>query len=199
MKALLSVPAIYRMFAQLVGGEKARRLYVERYLCPREGIRILDIGCGPASVLEVLPVVDYCGFDLNPEYIDFARKKYGRRGDFRVESVSLALCELYRDFDLVLATGVLHHLDDREAEILFQLAHSSLKPGARLVTLDGCYTSNQSYVARFLLRNDRGKFVRDEAGYLRLARSVFPEAKATLRTDLLRIPYTHIILECHKL
>ena len=52
---------------------------------------------------------------------------------------------------IVLAIGVVHHLDDAEAVKLFQLAHAALKSGGRLVTMDGCYVPKQSRVARHLL------------------------------------------------
>ena len=99
-------------------------------------------------------------------------------------------------FDVALALGVVHHLDDAEARQLFQTAHDALRPGGKLVTLDGVFAPHQSAVARYLVRRDRGKFVRSEEGYVQIASQVFSAVKATLRHDLLRIPYTHIIMEC---
>ena len=68
-------------------------------------------------------------------------------------------------FDIVLALGVLHHLDDNEALTLFQIAHDAMKPGGRLVTIDGVWTDDQSHIVKYLLSRDRGRFVRSEAGY----------------------------------
>jgi SAM-dependent methyltransferase len=99
-------------------------------------------------------------------------------------------------FDIVLATGVLHHLDDEEARELFRTAREALRPGGRLVTLDGCYVDGQSRMARYLLSRDRGKFVRAPEAYVRLARSQFEDVQASVRDDLLRIPYTHVALVC---
>ena len=115
-----------------------------------------------------------------------------------VEAVNAELVRKYAGFDLVLATGVLHHLTDAEAVDLFRVAHAALKPGGRLVTLDGCFSPGQSFVARQMLKNDRGQYVRDEAGYLALARQVFVEVTPTVTTDLLRIPYTHLVMECRR-
>ena len=43
---------------------------------------------------------------------------------------------------------------------------------------------------------DRGKFVRTREEYLRLASARFPKVEPHLRHDLLRIPYTHLIMRC---
>ena len=53
-------------------------------------------------------------------------------------------------YDLVLAWGVLHHLDDDQAGEFMSLARRGLKPTGRLVTLDPCYTDDQSRLARYL-------------------------------------------------
>jgi SAM-dependent methyltransferase len=99
-------------------------------------------------------------------------------------------------FDRVLAHGLLHHLPDDEVVEFFELARHALGPGGHLVTLDGCFVDGQSRAARFLLEQDRGRFVRDEASYVALAKRVFPDVRADIRHDLYRIPYTLILLEC---
>ena len=101
-------------------------------------------------------------------------------------------------YDLVMANGVLHHLNDREALHLLTLSREALKPGGRLVTRDGCFEDDQSAVARFLLKGDRGRFVRTRDGYQRLFDQVFPESKATVRRDMMRVPYSLIIFQCLK-
>ena len=99
-------------------------------------------------------------------------------------------------FDIVLALGVLHHLDDNEALTLFQIAHDAMKPGGRLVTIDGVWTDDQSHIVKYLLSRDRGRFVRSEAGYKELAAKVFSNIESSVRHDLLRIPYSLMILKC---
>ena len=198
LKDILARARVYSAFARLIGATNGRRIYVQRHIRPRPGDRILDVGCGPADILEALPAVDYHGFDLSPRYIESARRRFGTRGHFQVEAVNLDLVRRYAGFDLVLATGVLHHLSDAEAIDLFRIAKSALKPTGRLVTLDGCFTEGQSRIARRLLEMDRGKYVRNAAAYAALARQVFDAVENVLTTDLLRIPYTHIVLECHR-
>jgi len=99
-------------------------------------------------------------------------------------------------FDLVLALGLINHLHDAEARQLLQLAYDALRPGGKLVTVDGVVTPDQSPAARWLLARDRGGYVRRTGEYLRIASSVFQSLSPSIRHDLLRIPYSHLILEC---
>jgi cyclopropane fatty-acyl-phospholipid synthase-like methyltransferase len=97
---------------------------------------------------------------------------------------------------VVIAVGIVHHLDDAEAKQLFQIAYDALKSGGKLVTVDGVFTEDQSAAARWLLARDRGEYVRSEREYLKIASKVFDNIKPSIRHDLLRLPYTHLILEC---
>jgi SAM-dependent methyltransferase len=200
VKSLLERPALYQLFSRVVGAESSRDTFVKTYVRPRAGDQILDVGCGPADILDHLPGVNYFGFDISPSYIESATRRYGDRGRFFCERVSEARAFLEREgrFDIVLAIGILHHLDRQEALDLFALARRALRPGGRLVTLDPCYAPGQSPVARYLASRDRGRFVRTEEAYRELAGAEFPGVTASVRHDLLRMPYTHIILECVK-
>lgn len=195
---VLASPRIYDRFQNLVGARKARDRHFSTYLRPTAGIRLLDIGCGTGEVLEQLPEVDYFGLDVSPAYIEHAKKKYGHRGSFYCTTSEQFELPHPGTFDIAMANGVVHHLSDAEADALFKLAAKALKPGGRLVTLDGCFVPGQSWFARWMLRNDRGKFVRTQEEYLRLASQTFANCQHFIHHDLLNIPYTHIILVCTK-
>ena len=197
LSLVLNLPASYRLFRSLVGGESVWRIHLAEYVKPVSGDKILDLGCGPADVLNYLPAVNYTGLDINPEYVHSAQKRFGSRGRFLCGDVGRAAIEGEQGtFDLVLATGVIHHLNDAQAAGLFDLARLALRPTGRLVTFDGCYVPQQSRLVRWLLAHDRGKFVRTREEYLRLASARFAKVEAHLRHDLLRIPYTHLIMRC---
>ncbi len=196
IRSVLSRPGAYNLFQHLVGARSSRREFVDAYVRARPGDKVLDIGCGTAEILECLPAVEYRGFDASSEYIDAARARFGGRGKFSCGIVERQTLVGLPQFDIALAIGILHHLGDEEATSLFSLANAALKPGGRLVTFDGCFDDRQSWLARRIVGMDRGQNVRDRPGYERLARSVFPEMKVHIRHDLLRMPYTHIIMEC---
>ena len=199
LRQILDGAGAYRAFARGIGATRARRLHAERFIRAKPGDRILDLGCGPADILEVLHEVSYCGVDMSQEYIRAARERFGNRGDFQVRTLDESTITSYKEFDLVLATGLLHHLDDEEALGLFRTASAALKPGGTLVTLDGCFTRDQSAIVRWLLRHDRGRFVRLVEQYKSLAGTVFATVESHVVEDLLRIPYTHLIMRCSNL
>jgi cyclopropane fatty-acyl-phospholipid synthase-like methyltransferase len=197
LSVVLSLPACYRLLQAFVGAGTHWRNYLAEYVKPAPGDKVLDIGCGPADVLNYLPQVDYTGLDHSAQYINAAKARFGSRGRFFCSDVSLtALEEEQGTFNLALATGVIHHLNDQQAADLFALARRALRPDGRLITFDGCYVPDQSRIAKWMLNNDRGKFVRTRCEYELLASAAFPKVECHLRHDLLRIPYTHLIMRC---
>jgi SAM-dependent methyltransferase len=197
-RRLLSIPAVYSLHSNLFGSADLKRSYVDRILQVRRGDRVLDIGCGPADILPFLGDVDYVGFDGDAAYIERARKAFGDQAQFEHRLVSAEVTDDFAPFDLAIATGVLHHLADKEAHDLFAAAFRALKPGGRLITCDGAYTSSQNPFARFLIAMDRGEHIRTPAEYEQLARLVFEAVTVEVRTDLLRVPYTHCVLYCRR-
>lgn len=195
IRSVLAVPQAYQLFWNVIGGPARSRILVKDYIRPKTGDRILEIGCGPGTIVPYLPSCEYVGFDASPSYIEQARQRFPQ-ARFVCERVSEYTLPERSYYDSVLALGIVHHLDDSEAQQLFQIARDALKPGGKLVTLDGVWTNDQSSTARALLARDRGEFVRNEGAYVGIASHAFDNVKASIRHDLLRIPYTHIILEC---
>jgi SAM-dependent methyltransferase len=193
---VLSHPDLYLLYQRLVGGIRARRITVRDYVRPEPGLKVLDIGCGPAYTTAYFPSPEYYGFDVSPEYVKFANAKFSQHGKYFCQLFDHAALEWLPRVDVVLMLGLLHHLDDASAVQLLQLTKSAMKPGARLFTLDGFYEAGQPRIARFLLDQDRGKFIREEQAYTDLARQVFEDVKASVRNDLFYVPYPSLILEC---
>ncbi|MFA4824280.1 MAG: class I SAM-dependent methyltransferase [Methanoregula sp.] len=196
IKTILSNPHLYSATMRLLGSDQITRMFVETYVQPKSGDHVLDIGCGPADILNFLPDVKFCGFDIDAGYIDAARKNFGNRGTFVCKPVSKNALDENSRFDLILAKGVLHHLNDIEATDMFELAQTHLNKGGRMITFDGCYVPGQSYFAKKFLAMDRGKYVRTKEAYMKFAYHSFSNVIPTIRHDLLRIPYTILIMEC---
>ncbi|NWF39431.1 class I SAM-dependent methyltransferase [Mariprofundus sp. NF] len=195
IRSILSHPAIYNFTQNFLGVRKARRLLVRDFFPKDKGLRILDIGCGTAEILEFLPEdIHYVGFDASPEYIEQARSRFGHRGKFFADLVNSAHLDHLGKFDVVLAFGVLHHLDDPEASTLFDIAAQALDQDGQVITVDPCFAPGQSSIAHWLIAHDRGQDVRDEKGYTELASAHFGDISSTLRHDLLRVPYTYQIM-----
>ncbi len=196
LKSILASPRAYELLQWLMGASKGRPIFAREYIAAKPGDRVLDIGCGPAGLLQYLPDVTYLGFDMSSAYIEYAKKRYGARGRFFCDRVSRESVQDEDPFDIVIASEILHHLPDKESVDLFELAKSFLKPSGRLITLDAVYIPKQPRLARFLIDNDRGEHVRWQPEYEELARRVCSNVRSSIRTDLHSFSYTHIIMEC---
>lgn len=192
LRSLLSSPRIYDLAMFVMGSKRSRRQFVDRYLRVKGGEDVLDIGCGTAEILDYMPPVHYTGWDTSAEYIEACKRTYPTQ-TFKQG----ALPDGTGAYDVVMALGVLHHMNDDECRSFFAAAKRNLKPGGRVVTLDACKTPMQNPAARVFFALDRGQAIRFEPEYLRLAKSALDTVKSHVVTDLmpLWIPYTHIIME----
>lgn len=189
---VLESPRVYQRVKALVSNQDTMDRYVDEFVRPTPAMRILDVGCGTADILDHLPPdVDYTGYDLNPRYIEQAQERHGDRGRFFCAKVGEAADDEQGSFDLVLATALLHHLDDEAAADLARSALRQLRPGGEFVTLDAVFHKGQHPIAWLMARIDRGGAVRSPEGYRALLEPHFDHVEAVLTTDLLPIPYSH--------
>jgi SAM-dependent methyltransferase len=193
----LSIPRVYRAVQDAVGAEKFRRYIAARYLQHDATAVIIDVGCGTADMLRHLRPRRYVGFDPSPAYISQARREFGERGEFIVAGLADQVLNglLPETADRVIAIGVLHHLDDSNARSLFQLMRSRLAAGGTLTTVDPAFVPGQPRIARWLAANDRGQHVRDPATLASIARLEFDDVTTTVHQGLLRVPYSHVVVE----
>ena len=199
LRSLLAMPAMYIFFQRFIGGEQLLELVIMKNLNFKEGDRLLDMGCGPASILRALPkAIIYDGYDFNEEYINYARKKYKDKGSFYCKRVSEVL-STDNKYQIALASALLHHLNDLEAISLFNIAYKSLEPGGYLLTIDSVYHVGQSKLSKFIISYDRGQYVRTLEGYESLAKQYFTKVDIQIIEGWSKfLPYTLIVMKCHK-
>jgi len=196
-RSLLGLSFVYNFCQESLGSSQFRIKFVEKHVRPKAGMRILDLGCGPGTILDFLPAdIDYVGVDLSETYIKSAQIKFGDRGRFLCLPVESTLEAGLKDFDVVLGMGLVHHLDDNQAHSFFSLASKAMAPKGRCVTHDPCLAKGQHPFARFMIGLDRGQNIRTAEGYGALAQSLFSKLDQHVYHDWLRIPYTHHIMEC---
>lgn len=187
---LVTVPAIYRGLMFALGADRAMVRYAE-ILDARPGMKMLDVGCGPANIFPYLPPLDYTGIDLNEKHIDFARQRFGDRARFMVgNAADLGLGN--SSFDLINVSGLLHHLSDSDAIGLFRSLKPLLAHGGRIVTLDPVWLPRQRMAAALANRIDSGLNIRSPENYLALPEGF--EVQSRMLNDLLRIPYDHFVM-----
>jgi len=195
----LKVPFLYNAFQGAVVGSALRRRFFEKHVRAKSGDKVIDIGCGPVRALQSLPDVEYVGFDIDSNYIAFARRTYGNKGTFVIgDTRSLRGDPRFRDADIVMAISVLHHLDDKEAEDCISFAYDALKRGGRLISHEACWIPNQGAVSKCIMSLDRGRNIRTEQQYRQLAARIFGNVHTWVDTRPMRIPYVTIVLECEK-
>ncbi|HEX5037040.1 MAG TPA: class I SAM-dependent methyltransferase [bacterium] len=195
IRKILGHPLVYRFVQSLAGMDKAR--YTREYLRPMPGMKILDVGCGTADLLAHFPKpIEYYGVDLNADYIHYAERKFGEKGTFVCGDANDAVLDSKHEFDLIIANGLLHHLEDQDAMKLLEKMASRLRPAGRVVTFDPCYTDNPTRLVSLIMKWDRGQNIRSAENYRKLAVHAFNRIKVHVRDNLSRIPHcTVAILE----
>jgi len=194
-RSALSLPVVYDSYQSLVGAPRCHQRFISEMVRPRPGDRVLDIGCGVGASVRYLPQgVGYVGIDVSQPYIDRARADYAGRGEFLCADAGAVDAATIGQFDLAFSFGVLHHLSDDIVNRVIKLVRAVVRPGGRFVTIDPCYVPGQNAIAKLLIDNDRGEFVRDEGGYRRLM-SGLGGLSMTVHHDLLRIPYTQVVMQ----
>lgn len=194
MRSVLEMPWAYEAFQRSVGKHKLRQEFAERYVQPTAGMRVLDFGCGPGDFVPFVPDVDFVGFDISEPYLASARSRFSEARFYGGTLDEVRQAE--EPFDLAVSIGVLHHIpDDTAVESLKQIA-SVLKPGGRYVAVEPHLRPGQHWIARELIKRDRGQFVRPEADYAGLLSEAFDDVELQLDEALLRVPYTLTVFTC---
>jgi len=141
-----------------------RELRAEHFFQP--GLSYLDMGCGTGFLRDHLRNADYLGVDINPTYIAAARRK---RGECFQVGDALEIGNLPRQFDRIIAIGLLHHLDDPQVRAVLAGARSRLLSGGEIFIIDALWPPDDvNRIGRILRSSDNGAYVRTLAGWEKL-------------------------------
>jgi len=200
IRGLLSLATLYSLFQYLVGAGSARKWLAERIWQIQPHARVVDVGCGPGDVVECLPPdVAYAGFDISERYIYQAQERFKHRPltVFAAGTAAAISDDIrFHGADLVLCNGVLHHLDDSEVESVFRFANRALKDDGVFVAIEPCYLVHQGRASRWIMKRDRGANIRTEDEWKRIVSDGFAYSRTHIATNLLRLPYVHVVIEC---
>lgn len=195
---LLGNTFVYKTFKNLVSPPRLVAKTVEEFLQVDDGSTVLDLGCGYGDLAHFYTNrCKYLGVDSNDAYIREARRRNENSdAEFLVGDVSDSEIRRHGPFDLVLMTGVLHHLTSDHVLGIVKGSKDLVSPTGRFVAIEPVFDPNQRLSARLIIASDRGRFVRDEEGYVNLLKSGFTNVDAEVVHGRLRIPYSHVILTC---
>jgi len=193
-RSLLSFGSIYNTFTYIVGKLGTAKLFIfAKYLSYAPGMKILDLGCGPGTNTDFFQHEDYLGIDINEKYIKKAKSLHPNY-EFNCSDF-IDLDQSFDDyFDLVLMSGLIHHLSDELAEKFINKARTVLKNGGRLLAIENCLHPKQSDLKKKIILMDRGEHVRELSDLCRLIDLSKMEGAVLTEENLLLIPYTHAII-----
>ena len=186
--------SLYKSFQFAVSRRKTLSVIREEVLRPVGVQDVLDFGCGIGYHALEFPNANYLGIEPLQSCIRKAHVLYSASNRHFVLGDHKMLSEIPdSSFDLIIAIGVLHHINDDIVTEFLQEGHRILRSGGRLTTLDPVLHVDQSILSRAVVKRDRGKWVRTESEYSEIITSHFPgKMVKKIYTGLLRIPYDHV-------
>lgn len=129
--------------------------------------KVLDIGCGTGAFARLFDKNNYCGIDIFPEYIKYAKKNTSHNFEV-MDAISLKFPDAH--FDRALIMAVLHHLNDEDSAKVIREAKRVLKPnGQILIVEDAKIPRLENALVRFAQKFDKGKFIRTPEKYEKIA------------------------------
>ena len=152
---LLEKSFVYRVWQAPFAAEKVRPLLAGNDLSQVR--RVFDVGCGPGTNTTLFAHAEYLGMDINPLYIERARRRYGR--SFVVADAASYAAAAGESYDLILMNSFLHHLDVPAVDRVLGRLGALLSPDGNIHILDLVLPPNPS-ISRWLALRDRGGFPR---------------------------------------
>jgi len=155
VEGVLERTLVYRLWQAPFAAQKFVPVLVNNDL--RRVRRALDVGCGPGTSTGYFANVDYLGIDINPRYIESARRTHGR--NFVVADVRNYRAAPGEQFDFILANSFLHHLNTEDVLGILSHLRSLLTEDGHVHALELVMPKQRS-IARLLAKWDRGDFAR---------------------------------------
>ncbi|MFN2412010.1 MAG: trans-aconitate 2-methyltransferase [Pyrinomonadaceae bacterium] len=148
----------YSLWSASVNGQKIAAVRRMLARSGKSGGRVLDVGCGPATNVELLKDWDYVGIDLNPNYIESARAKFPQKRFEVGDATRLAITG--EQFDLVFINSIMHHIDDAGCRSLVASTLPLLAAGGVVIVQEPLVPDDGQNLQKFLMKHDRGDYFR---------------------------------------
>lgn len=203
IKRFISFGWIYELVQFVAGANIYRTKMVSEYIKPFEGCKILDIGCGTGEYVKFIDKFcrkyEYYGFDSEANYIERGKAIFKDRPEIHLRHQMLTEETINEigQFDIVIAIGVMHHMNDEVVLSLLKTAKAALKEGGRLVTYDPGRFEDEKFMETFFANHDRGRNIRPQSGYAMLISKVFSNFKG-FEPMLTYYPVRNVVFECTK-
>jgi SAM-dependent methyltransferase len=177
---------------------KVREKIIYKLIKNKKNLNVLDIGCGPANILKKLSLINYYGYDIEINHINHAQKNF-RSKNFHFFDKIFSEKEIFNlpKFDFVLLLGIIHHLNNNEVKKILILIKRVLKKNGKLLILDNVLTQNQNFVAKYLIKKDKGNNIRNLNKYKLFLQKDYLIENIKINQQKF-IPYTWLTISCKK-
>lgn len=131
-------------------------------------LKILDVGCSTgtcAGNIIDMKKHDYTGVDISPKYTAMASLRYPDGKFMAMDARRMSFED--NSFDIVMFNGVLHHMPDDLILDCAKEVNRVVKPEGVVLVGEPVFTDSKP-ISTFLLKLDRGKFIRDTESYIRV-------------------------------
>jgi ubiquinone/menaquinone biosynthesis C-methylase UbiE len=191
---------LYELFQFGVTRHGTQELIRNQVLKPDGIKKVLDFGCGIGYHSKEFIDSEYLGIEPLSDCVNKANRMFkNSENNFIVGDHESLKSIKDSSYDLIIALGVLHHINDSIFDEFIKESHRILKVGGRLTTFDPVYHNGQSKISKWVVSRDRGTWIRTTEGYSERIQKIYnQEPSKTIYTNLLRIPYDHIAIEVEK-
>jgi SAM-dependent methyltransferase len=130
---------------------------------------VLDVGCGPFSLLRRLGLEP-----LGLDRCEAHARSFRAAGSEACVGAASALPFAAKSFDAVVSLGLLHHLHDDEARLALGEMRRVARPRGTILVFDAVLPEPawRRPLAWLIRRGDRGRFMRNEAELAALLASI---------------------------
>lgn len=157
-------PRMYRLF---VRPKWVTKLYIRDTLNNMFDFNekiIMDFGCGTGSCSQMFAPENYIGADCDYRRVLYARHLYPEYSFRALEDGNLPVPD--SSIDYIVIISVLHHIPTQELKQYLEEFRRVLKNGGSIIAMEPCYRYNSHLCNYFMSVFDKGKYIRNEKGYL---------------------------------
>lgn len=197
VRRILEVPWVYSLFQKSIQRKPIwADIFEQHIVLDLETTRVLDIGCGPGLLLTVegdkFDHSKFVGIDPSRDYVEHATKLFPEARFLLGTVGQVALTE--EVFDLIVISGVLHHVEDEEAIEIMRFAHAHKSNKGVIVSLDPVFFPGQNIFARWMALADRGQNVRTVESLEGLWRAAAAsDIQISIKSGYLRVPHDYVL------
>jgi len=160
-------------------------------IAPMPRSKLLDAPCGTDALYNICLPCSYYGLDIDEDRVADCIQHFPK-GRFSVANASnTKFSDAF--FDIILASGLFHHVDDQLAHDILEEFRRVLKISGKIIIVEAIWPRNRFNLVGWVGRKmDQGDFVRHSKQYFDIFNKHFEITKYTFHK---RLGFDYIIIE----